>query len=564
MQIFPITNYTVFYGKPIPEDPFASIRQYPTDVVLLFLCKANAALFQIDQSILENRLYILNEVFHSLSQAKRARIRNLILQTQKEDEHKYSILLNKQSLAWLIAQCFSFYKPMNDSQSASEMEVHENVFDAILIANELYYNTSGKFEIGSYEHIWEIMLRQQNYVQDLTSMVQNGSLKMMFFLKFIKHQFSEGNQWVEEFCSNLGIQNYFTYSDFFMDLLKKVFEEHRVDGKIRWQIESNPESKILIDRFAHRPADLSNPDSTETLHGGLIPKPIYFAMDQYAIIIDFNFLGWIIETALPYNFYSYTSMNKIEKMSDFSSFKGILGKAFYEEFIGQKLIKRIFSNSICLYGEEINSITDQMIICEKDIYVFEFKSASLNYRVLDQLDIKGFKSFIDKTFLADKKFDGKNRGVFQLKRCIDKVAEGNIPSVTSKLKKGLKYDVYPIIVYIDPVLENHGVNAYCNETFLKEIEKFKPSFRHIYPLTMINLNFFLLNYNKLCSKASLIKKYIKEYHKRIASDKKSFKRSGIPLLSLKASISFDNYIKKHLSRDVDSIRRVANDFDLPR
>jgi len=564
MQLFPITNYTVFYGKPIPEDPFAIIRQYPTDVVLLFLCKANAALFQIDQSILENRLKIINEVFHALSQAKRARITYLMLQPKKEVEHKYSIFLNKQSLTWLIAQCFSFYKPMNDSQTASEMEVHENVFDAILIANELYYNTSGKFEIGSYEHIWEIMLRQQNYVQDLTSMVQNGSIKMMFFLKFIKDQYSEGNLWVEEFCSNLGIQNFFKYSNFFMDLLKRVYDDHLGDGKIRWQIESNPEYKILIDRFAHRPADFLNADSTETLHGGLIPKPIYFAMDQYAIIIDFNFLGWIIETALPFNFYSYTSMRKIDQMSKYSSFKGILGKGFYEEFIGQMLIGRIFSNSVCLNGEEINSITDQMIISETDIYLFEFKSASLNYRVLDQLDIKGFKSFLDKTFLGDKKLEGKNRGVFQLKRCIDEVSAENIPSVSCRLKKRIKYAVYPIIVYIDPVLENHGVNAYCNVVFLQEIEKFRPSFRHIYPLTMINLNFFLLNYNKLCSKPTLLKKYIKEYHKRIASDKKSFKRSNIPLLSLKASISFDNYIKKHLTRDIDSIRRIADDFDLPR
>ena len=563
MKLFPITNYSDFYGRPLPEDPFALIRQYPTDVVLLFLCKANAAMFQADQDTMEGRFEVFKKVFFALSLDKRVRVGKLLLEEKKDGNPEYRVLFNKQSLAWLIAECFRFYKPMNDYQNATETEVHDNVFDAVLIANDIYYNNTEKYQPATYEHTWEIMLRQQNYVRDLISMIQNGSLKMLFFRQFIEQQFPEGKNWVEEFCKSLNIKNYFAYSAFFMDIIGRVFTDYKRDGEIRWHIEPSPETQVMIDRFANRPADFLNGEAIETLHGGMIPKPIYFAMDKFAVILDFNFLAWLIETALPYNFYAFTSIGKDPAIPNFSAFKGILGKSFYEEFLGERLITKLFPHATCLPDKSINGLTDLMIIQGADIFIFEFKSAALNYKVLDKIDVEGFREFIDKNFLAEKKKDGKNRGIHQVVNSINAIAAGNETRLTAVLKQGRKYSVYPIVVYYDPVLENHGVNAYCNDRFVPAVDNYRSSFRHIYPITMINLDFFMMHYDLLQGKTALLKKWIKEYHQRSASNLKSFKKSEMPLTFLNACVSFDHYVQGFLERDTESVRRIAEDFDLP-
>jgi hypothetical protein len=40
-----VINYEDFYSKPHPSDPLAFVRDYPTDVLLMVLCRVNATSF---------------------------------------------------------------------------------------------------------------------------------------------------------------------------------------------------------------------------------------------------------------------------------------------------------------------------------------------------------------------------------------------------------------------------------------------------------------------------------------------------------------------------------------
>lgn len=63
MQLFAVTNYEDFYGKQAPQDPFSLLYNYPTDGILFFLCKANAALFQINQETIDGRIAVFTIFF---------------------------------------------------------------------------------------------------------------------------------------------------------------------------------------------------------------------------------------------------------------------------------------------------------------------------------------------------------------------------------------------------------------------------------------------------------------------------------------------------------------------
>ncbi len=566
MQLLPVINYSLFYRKSLPQDPFHSIKSYPTDAILSVLSKLNAGLYLINLETLNGKVELLTKIFPHLSYDRKNRIDKLYFRPDSADFSEYGILFTRQAISWLMAHSFSFFKTIDNSQLITEQEIQNNIFDAILVANELYYNEQTKYPVGSYEHIWEIMLRQQNYVGNHFALIQSGTAKMMFFNDFINKTVPEADKLFEEFSDKLGLKNYWGYCFFFLDIISNISADYKKDGNIRWSIAVTEENKKIIETFSHKSSDYTGTAKLESLHGDIIPKPIYFALDEFALLLDINFFAWIIDTALPYNFYSFTSISEKLGKRKFGEFKAHLGKSFYEDFLGKKLFGKIFSKSTCYFDTDINGFSDLLIIEGSSIFIIEFKSVALHYKTLDQLNVLEFKSFIEENFLSNKKGNqSRNKGVYQILNCIDKLTEELDTKLDLGIKnKNRKYALYPVIIFIDPILENYGVNAYCNDQFQFEVKKFNPQFKHIYPLTLININFFLLQYNKISQKNTLLKQYIKEYHSKNGKLKKSYTKSGDPMEFLKSSISFDKFVQSFLDIDINSLHKVSEDFNLPK
>lgn len=559
MQLFAVTNYEDFYGKQAPQDPFSLLYNYPTDGILFFLCKANAALFQINQETIDGRIAVFTNVFPRLSRDKKEKILKWLHGKDAPGQAGYRILFSKPSLSWLIGKCFMHYKPMDDYDQSVVSEVEEAIFDSILIANGVYYSDIQKYEVATYEHGWELVLRQQNYVRDVMGMVQNGAVKMLFFQKFIREHFSNGKELLDEFTHALGIKKFVDYSMVYMNILSGVFTGYANDGKLRMHIEVDDDARGLIETFALHPDTVASGNGIESLHGHVMPKPVYYLDNQYPVVLDFNFLPFLIEKGLPYNFYHYSSLKKSPGFSRFVDFKGMLGKEFYEQYIAARIIARLFPHAEIFEGNKINELTDLMIIQGTDIYLFEIKSAALHYSILEQIDVPAFKQFLHENFLDSKEQAKKNRGVHQLSRCISELHSETFSSI---LNQGKKYNVYPVIVYMDSALDIHGVNAYCNETFNSSVNNLRSRFRHLYPLTMISLNFFICHYSQLRWKPGIIKELIRSYHKRVSSLTGSFRKSGEPFIFLSAGISFEYYINEILKEKKESVRQIADEFGL--
>jgi hypothetical protein len=559
MELFAVTNYQEFYGRPAPQDPFALLYNYPTDGILFFLCKANAALFQINQETIEGRIAVLTNVFPRLSREKKEKILAWLLGKDAPGGSSYRILFSKPSLSWLIGKCFRHYKAMDENDESVVSEVEEAIFDSILIANGVYYSDTGRYAVATYEHSWELVLRQQNYVRDVMGMVQHGAVKMLFFQKFIREHFSNGQELLDEFTHALGLKKFIDYSMVYMNILSCVFTGYANDGKLRMHIDVADDARVLIETFALHPDTVASGNGIESLHGHLMPKPVYYLDNQYPVVLDFNFLPFLIEKGLPYNFYQHSSLKKSPGFTRFVDFKGMLGKEFYEQYIAARIIARLFPHAVIFEGNKINELTDLMIIQGTDIYLFEIKSAALHYSVLEQIDVPVFKQFLHENFLDSKEQGKKNRGVHQLSRCISELHGETFSSI---VKQGKKYNVYPVIVYMDSALDIHGVNAYCNETFNSSVDNLRSRFRHIYPLTMVSLNFFIGHYSRLRGKPGMIKELQRSYHKRVSSLNQSFRKSGEPFIFLSAGISFEYFIAEKHKEKGESVRQIADEFGL--
>lgn len=562
MKLSPVVNYSYFYKRPLPIDRLGCIKKYPTDLLIIYLCKTNAAVALIDQTTLRGKREFYQTIFPLLSKNKTKRIAEILNESDSTILKPDQLFFTQQAITWLIAQCFTFFNDYYDIPNSSGSEFQDDLFDSILIANELFYNDKNIYEVGSFEHFWEIALRQQNYVRDVETMMKAGTVKMIFFRNFITSYFLNSDKLFEEFCRKLKISNFLGYSGYFFDILQQIFDTYKKTKEIIFRIKETDDSKEILNFFSITASELREQKKQKTLHGQLIPKPIYWAKDEYAVILDYNFLIWLISTALPFNFYHLTSLKEDKTIKDYNSFKGILGKSFYEEYLTTRILSNIFNHAICIPGNKIGDITDVLIIQDADIFLIEVKSASVNHTILENIDIAHFKDFLSKEFLLDKRVAGKNKGVFQISNCINEISKGSIKIKKGILKEGHKYSIYPIIIFIDPVLEVQGVNAYCNEYFSREIEPLRSYFRHIYPLTMINLNHFLLSYELYKKKPTLLKKDIKEYHQTNKKKIKSFKKTGIPLTALTAAISFDHFMRSKRNDQNERISGILEDFDL--
>jgi hypothetical protein len=181
---------------------------------------------------------------------------------------------------------------------------------------------------------------------------------------------------------------------------------------------------------------------------------------------------------------------------------------------------------------------------------------------LEEVKVEEFKRYIINNFIQQKGEGSKNKGVYQLVNAIEQLSRSNLFPSGVTLKKLKQCKVYPMIIYTEPVLDTHGVNSFCNDHFQQAIAGLKQNFNHVYPLTMINLDFFISYYHRLKNKPSLLSKLIKEYHERVRSGFGSFRNSGGAYFFLNANISFAYFIYNTHPDPGASIRQISEDVNL--
>jgi len=210
---------------------------------------------------------------------------------------------------------------------------------------------------------------------------------------------------------------------------------------------------------------------------------------------------------------------------------GMVGKHFYEEFLAFQIIQKLLTHKYdIVQSEKDDPLNPDILIMQnkRDVFVIEVKSTRVHSKVLDQMDIQSFQSYLQNNFASEKTQPGqKNKGIYQLKKQIQHLKT-----------KGKNFRIFPIIIYTEPAMDISGVNSFLDEQFEKLIAPEKSEFTKIHPLTCINLHFFIKYFPQLKKERYFLRDKIIEYHYRKKEDLKNAHKTNNPFVYFKGQYSF--------------------------
>lgn len=543
MKPIAVVNYTEFTGLPLPADAFNSLWQYPTDLLVLQLSKINDLLFNNPGKELNTQIVILQTCFPNLDNVKRRGVVDLLVKHRADRDVAF---FTAPTVCKLINLCLQHYKPLPETdEPVNSRELDSNVFDGLLIQNELYYERNPNADLNTHEAIWKLQLLQQHYMRSHPDLLFVAPLKAFLFHKFVMSHLPSGEKFVQEFCESLGIPAYFNYTVWLTEILQKIIHGGQ-QGEIKYLVELSDEQRKLITLFSINRKEGWHRNIKGNVHAELMMHPFYRLMDKYAIIIDPHFFRYVLDIGLPFQLYSRSSWKKTKPFQDINNFKAELGKRYYEEFVVKGLLGNIFKdrNYVVKDSPENSPLSDFTVVRnQRQILLIEVKSAAIHYNPLEDVDVIAFKDFIDEHFCQQKNRDGKkNKGVYQLARqIIDFAATTKLDCILKNPADKKKITIYPVIVHTDDVMDMAGVSTYLNERLLKEVQAIECPFKAVQPLVVVNLNFLLRYYAHLKQTPSLLFGMLADYAKTVNQHNKAFDKMKNPFLFFEKNVSFDQY-----------------------
>jgi hypothetical protein len=102
---------------------------------------------------------------------------------------------------------FKHFVPTQEDYNFEEALLQQKVFDSILVANKVYFETHDLYELDTYENVWFLMLKQQLYLRNVGPMMKDGAVKIYLFRNFILNYFPNGKELIKEFKANLGLKH---------------------------------------------------------------------------------------------------------------------------------------------------------------------------------------------------------------------------------------------------------------------------------------------------------------------------------------------------------------------
>ncbi len=560
-----IWSYREFYNSQPPSDSLAFIRKYPTDIIILYLSKINALIFLDGDSNLSTLKKILLQCFPFLDNKRRNRLAELMKDSESLEDGSH--FFSPQAISKLIGICLSNYRAEYPDEEADESNLQNDLWDNILLANQIYYDQlTDSDDICSYSGIWKLGMMQQFYIRRFIVLHYIGNVEVLLFYKFIRREIPNGSRFIGEFIQNLGLSDFFQYAKIVMKILKQSMDQFKEDENAKWSLELNEQQQKIIEPFSYRRSNLPANNDEFTIHKHIMTHPIYFILDEHPVILDFNFLSYIAELSLTYNFHKHTSIREEKRWKTFGDFKGWLGKKYYEEFVSELLLKGMFKEpEFILWNDKEGSPIDFMIVNDRDIYLIEVKSSDLPRIVLEEIDENGFKDFLDKNFASSKENGLRNFGVCQIAKALDDIANSNkYDSLLTYPTKKRKHRIYPIIIHTEKAIDIAGVNSYLQDVFENEAKNITEKFDKIHPVTLISISTLIEKMAVIKENPHILKEWIRSYWRRCSSNKKSFKRSGDPNQFYNSCNTFGDFLRV-ITKDYptrESFRTLVTELDL--
>ncbi|MFN0256781.1 hypothetical protein [Pedobacter ureilyticus] len=407
-------------------------------------------------------------------------------------------------------------------------------FNAVLVYNEHRYSELGLgIKKNSIELIWKMLLSQGINAEHPAAYPRTGIAKQLAFIGFLKDLLNEE---FEDFEARLlkvtGFSSIYDYPLTFINLI--VTKERAIS-------ENNllivvPKDHVYYDIFHQIDVVtwLQTSNNNRVYLEDMTVKPFIKLADDSLYLSGISNFGLITEKVFNFYLFKQNLLPQSLRISRFSDLQGLWGR-YIEKYLIFNLLKSMEKKGVrVIPSEDLNLPDATMIINERDVFLFEIKSSSLNKNVTIEKSVEQFKDFIDTNFVTDKK------GIPQLNRMIRILCDtdGSHCNLNGQLKK---LRIFPILVYAENHLNKYGVNEYAIQNAPKLDIDITEKFQKVAPVTMIHYDFFIENLRVLKGRRNILKENIEAYHHQISRLKKKYKKTNSTRDYFNTLISFDDF-----------------------
>jgi hypothetical protein len=547
MKPIGVVDYTTAYGKPLPQDPFAMLRPYPTDLIVAYLAKINVILFQ-EPDCRSQAIKIFEHVFLK-PQASTVDYQRTVDQLLS---HEHQVIFAVQSISYLIKESLLNFRAAEGPEIDLKL-FNRNMFDTILIYNKIVYDTDGT-QLESYEGLWQIALRQQVYIRDFNALFYTVPIKFLLINRYFDST-PEGRQIMASFQKQLGLGQFWNFASTFMRLMQGVLGNERT-GQYIFQRDQVPPQALELFSF-----DKSANRDQLSIHKDIIPKPFYELDENNYAVIDFSYFRYLLDQGVFWTIFFNSSLNQGDVGRQFNIFRSTIGKDYFERFLVGNLMKALYNKKHhvvidCPPYEDLWIRPNQ-----KDLIILEIKMADLNPLTSEGFDVQRFRDFIISNYAKPKDEKGGAKGAFQLARQL-RLLENSKADALAKLKIGAlkKLNVYPVIIYSDQALDVVCVNSLVKNIFEEYLAE-EPGFSFtIKPLVMIGINTILEQFCHFTEDPTNFLALIRGYQAHIRGKQKDYLRFGGPFLYYEQHISFAEYANKVKGRPKDELTQNIQIF----
>src|SRR5690606_35143834 len=105
--------------------------------------------------------------------------------------------------------------------------------------------------------------------------------------------------------------------------------------------------------------------------------------------------AFLTEKAWMYSLFSSGAISALRpEISGLNNYLSFIGKEYYEKYLLNVLLGSLESPGIRVLTSDDKHLPDlSIIVNEKDVFLIEVKSASINYRSVDDKKVHEFKDF---------------------------------------------------------------------------------------------------------------------------------------------------------------------------
>ena len=518
-------KHTVEYSS-IFDDPVKDLKFYLTGISKskILLAMSTFINFSVRNSKFKNYNDFLDMYFQSSNQAFAREIKNRLTKFEKPNvEIIFAPILS-------CLQIFEFaFDQLSDKDTLSDPEIEINLFKALLSQNEI--NTkhddiarkSCAHLSGSLFDAMFAMTQSYSYSEFVNyvpfEIFYCQLAKSIYLFKFLEST-DLTKPLLKLFLSTFNCLDWKEYLNKYLPTALAVLKNNE-ETNISISIPQNAsffENCEFIDNLSLSDLSEITVYDFKTIRG----RPIYKVSDGLYTIIFSLFVLELCHKGLFFKLSKIHEALPIEKKvrEKDEAFRGYYCDEFSEKVLVYEILEGILGNGVKLIGSKTKSYLggggepDYYYRNNNTLFLFESKDILINAKVKITNDfIKYEEEFKKKLYFdIDKKGNIENKAVLQLINNIKRALKKQFSFDTKYFES--KLSIYPILILHDHSFNVPGLNVLVNEWFSIELKKLSSSglnILNVMPITIIDIDTFILCYDLIKDKKINLRRFINEY-----------------------------------------------------